>query len=191
MTAQVQPNDSWISAHYPMVRHTAWLLCGDSWTADDMAQETFLRALAQWHNFERRSSEKTWLYSILMRVDARRHRQLSRTRSRIRRWWQGRPQDACREADPAHQAAWRSWSDSLWAEVAKLPVKQQQALVLVFAQEMSYDEVAAIMRCPTGTAKSRVHHALKQLRVRMDPKAESHFPPKPLVPASTERGECL
>ena len=66
--------------------------------------------------------------------------------------------------DPATELAHRQWRESVWAHVAELPESQREALVLRFAEEMTYQQIADILGCAEGTAKTRIHHGLKRLR---------------------------
>ena len=52
--------------------------------------------------------------------------------------------------------------------MSALPDPQRQAIVLRFAEGLSYEEVAAVMNCPIGTVKSRLHHGLAALKKNVD-----------------------
>lgn len=164
-----QIDDEWIREHYSRIHRAAWLMTGDAWSAEDLAQETFIVALDQWQKFEGRSSETTWLYGILLRLDKRRRRTLGRMR---RRWKQyierGEHLElgATNELDPQTQLAQQQWRDSIWAEVAELPNAQREAVTLKFAEEMNYQQIAETLGCAVGTAKTRVHHGLKRLKIQ-------------------------
>jgi RNA polymerase sigma-70 factor, ECF subfamily len=56
------------------------------------------------------------------------------------------------------------WKQGLWGQVARLPDGQRQALVLRFAERLSYEEIARVMQIPLGTVKSRLFHGLAALR---------------------------
>lgn len=164
MTAAEPPDDAWVRAHYGRVKRSAWLLCGDSDTAEELAQETFARAIDGWDRFEGRSEVSTWLYSILFRIHSRRRRSAARAAERLRKWLEivkSRPDSV---EDPAAKLASRAWRESLWAEVAKLPARQQQVVILRFAEGFSYQQIADACGCPLGTAKTRLHGALNRLR---------------------------
>lgn len=166
MTAAEPPDDEWVHAHYGRLKKSAWLLCGDAHVAEELAQETFVRAIDGWHRFEGRSEVSTWLYSIMFRLHARRHRSAVRAAERIKKWVdivKSRPKVV---EDPAANLASRAWRESLWAEVAKLPARQQQVIILRFAEGFSYQQIADACGIPLGTAKTRLHGALNRLRER-------------------------
>ena len=152
-----------IDQHYGCVRRMALALCGDPWEADEIAQDTFLAAIDAAQRFRGEGSESTWLYGISLRIYR------SRVRSAIRRmrrgiaWFHrsGRG-EAAYPSDHALDSL--QWQQSLWATVARLPPAQREVVVLRFAEDMSLADIALAIRCPEGTVKSRLHHAMHKLR---------------------------
>lgn len=164
MTVAEPPDDDWVRRHYERIRRSAWLLCGNGDVADELAQETFTRAIDQWHRFEGRSEVSTWLYAILFRLHGRRRRAAARGAERLKKWVdlvRSRPNTS---QDPAAKLASKVWRDSLWAEVSKLPSRQQEVVILRFAEGFTFQQIADTCGCPLGTAKTRLHHALRRLR---------------------------
>ncbi|TKV60932.1 sigma-70 family RNA polymerase sigma factor [Nakamurella flava] len=130
--------------------------------ADDLTQETYLRALRALGGFEGRSGLRTWLLVIARRtvVDHLR-RQASRPRTADLDDW----------TVPAERAAarWRPSSRSSGAatEVTdlldRLPVERREALVLTQLVGLGYAEAADVIGCPVGTVRSRVARAREEL----------------------------
>ena len=156
-------DDDWIREHYPRIHRAAWLMTGDAWEAEDLAQETFIVALDRWDSFRGQSARETWLYGILIRVSQRRNRSIVRMKRRLARYAELFI-SSNQYARVEQAAAQRQWNESVWADVARLPADQQVAVTLRFAQEMSYQQIADTVGCPLGTAKTRVHHGLKRLQ---------------------------
>jgi len=143
-----------------LVRQTqsdVWRLCaalGDRDSADDLTQETYLRAFGALHRFEGRSSVRTWLLSIARRVCAdairsRRRRRLTLVRD---------PADlenlaAPGTADPGAEHV--AVADLL----ARLDGDRREAFVLTQLLGLPYAEAAEIAGCPVGTIRSRVARA--------------------------------
>lgn len=147
--------------YYPQILRTARVMTGNSWEAEDLAQETFLQALTGWSKYDGRSSFKTWLVSILLNQERKRRRSLSRTWKRLLHWFQ---ENTAREMDGAeHAMEAEEWRTSLWSHVAKLSAPLRATVVLRFAEEMTHEQIARVLECPLGTVKSRLHNALKQL----------------------------
>src|SRR5689334_8240830 len=120
--------------YFARIHRAALVLTGNPWDADDLAQETFLVLAAQGDRFEGRSSLYTWLYGILLNLE-RRERRKRGLRQRV---WQGLvrlvgAEEASAPADHSLEAA--EWRRSLWAQVARLPDGQRQALVLRFSEQ--------------------------------------------------------
>ncbi len=156
------PDDQWISMHYERIFNAAWMMSGDPWEAEDLAQETFVVAMDRWDTFGGRSTRATWLYGILLRLNRRRWRSASRMKRRIETYI--RRNERAEPDNPADAFATSQWQQSLWSTVASLPPKQREAIVLRFAQDLSYAEIAEAIGCAEGTAKTRVHHGLKKLK---------------------------
>lgn len=154
-----------IERHYLRMRRAALLLSGDAWEADDLAQETFLQAMQSWHRFDPTTRVETWLYAILVNLDRKRRRKHVRAWRQIAMWFSR--QDLQADCSPAEAAEVQELRSGVWAEVSLLPEQQQQAIVLRFAEGLSYDEIARVMECPAGTVKSRLHHGLNTLKNKL------------------------
>ncbi len=157
------PDDQWVAENYSRIHRAAWLMTGDRWEAEDLAQEAFVIAIDRWDRFDGRSSRATWLFGILLRLSRRRARTLARLRRRIQEYVSRNPPEQTR--DPKAEFAYQQWRESLWASVARLPEPQRDAVLLRFAEGMTYEQIAETVGCAVGTAKTRVHHGLKRLRL--------------------------
>lgn len=181
-----EPSSEWIREHYGRIHRAAWRMTGDAWEAEDLAQETFVVALDKWHRFEGRSSEATWLFGILLRLRQRRRRTLVRMRQRLQRYVQDHFQ-ADSGDDPQTEVIQQQWRESVWADVAELPPPQRDAVTLKFGEGLTYEEIATILGCPSGTVKTRVYHGIRRLKRRnqADSCDEEESPlPKPIQFAS-------
>src|SRR5215217_3725550 len=139
-----------------------WRLCaalGDPGSADDLTQETYLRAFGSLHRFENRSSVRTWLLSIGRRVCA------DAVRSRRRRRLTLVRDDADlellrREEGPADPVAEGATVADL---LARLDPDRREAFVLTQLLGLPYAEAAEVAGCPVGTIRSRVARARADL----------------------------
>ena len=163
-SASLELDDAWIAKHYEQIHRSAWLLTGSAEQAQDLAQETFLRALKGWDSFQGRCSEATWLTAILLNLHRTQCRSLGRSLRRLQLWFESQDESRPKADDPAVQLAALQWRESIWSEVAKLPSQQQHAILLRFQQGLSFEEIAKVQNCPVGSAKTRVHYGLKKLR---------------------------
>lgn len=133
---------------------------GHAATADDLTQETFLRAMRALPRFRAEASAKTWLLSIARRVCADEVRQ-ARSRPRV-----SADVDWVSAADTAHAGASHvRWEDLVEVNLllADLPAERREALVLTQILGLSYQEAAAVTGCPIGTVRSRVARAREAL----------------------------
>jgi RNA polymerase sigma-70 factor (ECF subfamily) len=136
-----------------------WRLCaalGDAGSADDLTQETYLRAFGALHRFEGRSTLRTWLLAIARRVCAdavrsRRRRRLTLVRDAADLETLATPED-----DVAQSAG---VADLL----ARLDPDRREAFVLTQLLGLSYAEAAEVAGCPIGTIRSRVARARDDL----------------------------
>ena len=170
--------ESAIGQHFARIHRAALVLTGNPWDADDLAQETFLVMARQADRFEGRSSLYTWLYGILLNLERRERRRSGTHRGKLRVLWvnEARSTTSAPAADAAVEVA--EWKRSLWAEVAKLPDGQRQALVLRFSEHLRYDEIAQVLECPLGTVKSRIFHGLAGLRSQLEGRDDDLCVPK-------------
>lgn len=152
--------------HFARLHRAALVLTGSPWDADDLAQETFLVLARHPDQYQGRSELYTWLYGILLNLERRRRRRDNLRRWKLRVLWNN---EGGERTLPAAETAIEvsEWKKSLWAEVAKLPDGQRQALVLRFSEHLRYDEIAEVLSCPLGTVKSRIFNGLASLRERL------------------------
>jgi RNA polymerase sigma-70 factor (ECF subfamily) len=138
-----------------------WRLCaalGDRDSADDLTQETYLRAFGALPRFEGRSSVRTWLLSIARRVCA------DAVRSRRRRRLTLVRDDVELEALAGTDGADRLAEGSVVADLlVRLDADRREAFVLTQLLGLPYAEAADVAGCPVGTIRSRVARARADL----------------------------
>ena len=145
-----------ILAAIPSLRAFAISLSGNVDRADDLVQETLLRAIANIDSFQPGSNLPAWLFTILrnlFRSDYRkRRREVEDSDGSYAESLKSQPEQVSRVEFEEFRVA-----------LDKLPSDQREALILVGASGFSYEEAAAICGCAVGTIKSRVNRA----RVRL------------------------
>lgn len=138
-----------------------WRLCaalGDPFSADDLTQETYLRAFGSLHRFEGRSSLRTWLLSIARRVCADAVR--SRRRRRVTLVRDDAELEGLATRGPADATAEGAVVGDL---LARLDPDRREAFALTQLLGLPYAEAAQVAGCPVGTIRSRVARARADL----------------------------
>jgi RNA polymerase sigma-70 factor (ECF subfamily) len=159
-----------VLAAVPSLRAFAISLCGNVDRADDLVQETLLRALANIDSFQPGTNMSAWLFTIL-----RNHfRSEYRKRRREVEDADGSYADTLKSHPEQHG---RVEFEEFRTALAKLPPDQREALVLVGASGFSYEEAANICECAVGTIKSRVNRARTRLAELMSIESVDDFGP--------------
>ncbi len=144
-----------VAAFVRATQAEVWRFCAslvDSDTADDLTQETYLRAFRALPSFEGRSSARTWLFGIARRTCADHLRTTVRRRALLRRVGAG-------EHDTPDASGAVAAADLLQS----LPVAHREAFVLTQVLGLSYEEAAQSLGVPIGTIRSRVARARTRL----------------------------
>ncbi len=160
MTASPESHRAILKA-IPHLRAFAISLSGDRDRADDLVQETLAKALGHLHQFEPGTNMMSWLFRIL--------RNQYHTQFRRRRWEIEDPNGiiARQVTIPPPQIGHLDLQD-LWSALGKLPAIYREALLLVSAEGMSYEEAAHICGVSMGAFKTRVNRARTMLGKLMD-----------------------
>lgn len=145
-----------LAAQIPYLRAFARGLCGDRDRADDLSQETLVKALRARHRFEAGTNLRAWLFTIL------RNHFYSECRRSVRQQDWDEDAMAARLVEAPAQEGKLELVD-LYRALQALPEEQREALILVGAGGFGYDEAAAICGCAVGTIKSRVSRARRAL----------------------------
>jgi RNA polymerase sigma-70 factor (ECF subfamily) len=157
------PSDSFrngMVAILPDLRAFARGLTGDPTAADDLVQETLLRAWDRWDRFEEGTNLRAWLFVILRNQFYSQHRRRREVED---------PDGAMLAAlvDRPGQEGTVALSE-LREALDRLPFEQREALLLVGAAGFSHEEAARISGCALGTMKSRVWRGRAELMRRFD-----------------------
>ncbi len=140
----------------PNLRAFAISLCGNADRADDLVQETLVKAWHKIDSFEDGTNLKAWLFTIL------RNTYFSQYRKGRREIADADGEFSSRLSVQPQQQSHIDLQD-LSAALNELPDDQREALILVAAEGFSYEQAAEISECAVGTIKSRVSRA----RVRL------------------------
>jgi RNA polymerase sigma-70 factor (ECF subfamily) len=169
MTLNPSLRDAMLAA-VPSLRAFAISLSGNIDRADDLVQETLLRAIANIDSFQPGTNMSAWMFTIL--------RNLFRSEYRKRRREVEDTDGSYAESLKSHpEQSSRLEFQEFRAALAKLPPDQREALILVGASGFSYEEAASICDCAVGTIKSRVNRARTRLADLLSIESAEDFGP--------------
>ena len=148
--------------HGRRVHRLAYRFCWDRDDADDIAQETFVRAFEYVRSFRQGSDFAPWLYRIAVNVCLAHRKRQQRA--------QGAASILATETDGAGRAGLAQRivvSSRVQEEIRRLPGRQRAAVVLFELEGLSVNETACAMGCAAGTVKRHLHRARDTLRRRL------------------------
>ena len=150
---------------------SALRLTKDESKAEDLVQETYLRAYRFWHRFEKGTNLKAWLLRIQTNEFINRYRKNQREKavfdlhsydSAVEKY----ADEKVEHLPPEMRTQFLSslMGDEVMQALDDLPIDFRMVVLLVDINDLSYKEVAEILDCPVGTVMSRLHRARKMMR---------------------------
>jgi RNA polymerase sigma-70 factor (ECF subfamily) len=150
-----------VVALIPALRAFAWSLSHNSADADDLVQDTLIKAWTHRSKFEPGTNLRAWLFTILRNTyytnAVRRRREVADENGK---------HAASLSAGPTQD--WTVAMRALQIALQQLPAEHREALILVGAAGLTYEEAAEVCGCALGTIKSRVNRARARLLRLMD-----------------------
>ncbi|WP_159885727.1 RNA polymerase sigma factor [Paenibacillus puerhi] len=144
--------------HAPYVYGIARMMTKSAVLADDITQDTFLRAYKKFHLYDPAKPLRPWLYRITLNM--------VRSTLRKQRWLSLLGQIPVEAgSDTVEDLIMKSESErELWQLVDRLSSKRREVIILVYYVGLPLREAASLLNIRPGTCKSRLHAALQQLR---------------------------
>ena len=164
----------------PQLSHlytSAFYLSKDKAEAEDLVQETYIRALRFFDKFQPGTNCRAWLLSILRNLFINRYQQKKREAERVD--WekidqvyesiveQGEKAERADKDNPETLLISQLMDEEVEEALKKLPEEYRTAIVLVDIEELSYEEAAKVMDCAIGTIRSRVSRGRRMLQVAL------------------------
>lgn len=153
-----------VQQHQEAVFRLAYALLGDVQDAQDVAQDTFIRAYRQLDRFDTARPLRPWLLQIARNLTRNRQRAAGRYLAALQRAFAARPRSAysAASAEREHDQRWEV--RALWDAIRQLPAPDQEVITLRYLLDLSTQETAEILGVQPGTVKSRLSRALDRLR---------------------------
>jgi RNA polymerase sigma-70 factor (ECF subfamily) len=155
--------------HLDAVYRMALRLTGDPPDAEDLVQETMLKAYRAWDRYERGTNAKAWLLTILRNTYINQYRR-AKSRPSTVDVHDIEPFTVFRDVadtDPEGTFFARLVDDRVTAAIDALPEEFREVLVLSDVEDLSYAEIAKVVGAPLGTVKSRLFRARQLLQRRL------------------------
>jgi len=168
-----------ILAQLPSLLAVASRLTKNRAEAEDLVQDTCLKAIRAWNQYEPGSNLRAWCLKILKNTFINRYRRDGLARNVMETpgsdpvsegWVGGSSLAALR--DPEAQAFAPMLRTELVRALDAIPEEFRMVVLLADVEELSYREIAEVLGCPLGTVMSRLHRGRKQLKAQLQPHAE-------------------
>jgi RNA polymerase sigma-70 factor (sigma-E family) len=155
-----------VAARSPALLRTAFLVVGDHQLAQDLLQESLVKAYVAWPRLRDVTKAEAYVRRTIV---------TTAISWRRRRSFHERPVDdppSTWGTDPTEELAFH---DLVWQQVSSLPPRQRAALVLRYYEDLTETQTAEVLGCSVGTVKSQVSAALDKLRQRVGPESATLF----------------
>ncbi len=161
----------------PQLSHlytSAFYLTRDKTEAEDLVQETYLRAFRFFNKFQPWTNCRAWLLSILRNLFINRYRQKRKEPEKVD--WEKIEQvyesmveqgEKAERDNPENQLISRLMDEEVERALRELSEEYRMAIVLVDIEELSYEEAAKVMECAIGTVRSRISRGRRMLQVAL------------------------
>jgi RNA polymerase sigma-70 factor (ECF subfamily) len=145
--------------------------------AEDLTQETFLRAYLSIRSFQSRASLNTWLFRIATNlcIDfSRKNKRVQGLTTSLSADAPGEEDESDREIpdlayDPQRLLMNKELGHQVNLALMELPIKLRTVVLMYDIEGLPYDEIASVIGCPLGTVKSRLFNARSALRDKLSP----------------------
>ncbi|MGE5364272.1 MAG: sigma-70 family RNA polymerase sigma factor [Bacteroidota bacterium] len=150
----------------------AYRMTGDSDTADDLVQETYLKAFRFFDKFEKGTNCKAWLFRILKNTYINEYRRESKMQAKvdyedIENFYENIKPSEIKSSHIQDDVFSNLLDDDISGAITSLPEDFRTVIILSDIEGFTYEEIADFIDCPIGTVRSRLHRARKMLYVRL------------------------
>lgn len=152
-----------LDRHYGQIHRMAWHWCGSAEAAEDVAQDVCVKLATAISGFRGDSAFATWVWRITYNTAIDHLRVMGKMQTTAPTEMMALVDEpACETPEALLEAG------DLWIAVRRLPAQQRDAVLLVYAQDMSHAEAAIILECSTNTVSWHLHEARKALKAKLE-----------------------
>jgi RNA polymerase sigma-70 factor (ECF subfamily) len=150
--------------HMDLLYNYAMYMTGDRDAAQDLLQETFLKAFRFFDKFEQGTNAKAWLYRIMRNTYINEYRRIKRIPELVTYDEQISPYHLDRNESMATDELrlkmdGETFDDEIAGAISALPEKFKSVVILRDVEDLPYEEIAEVLEIPVGTVRSRLHRA--------------------------------
>jgi RNA polymerase sigma-70 factor, ECF subfamily len=158
--------------HIGLLFNYAYKMTGNRDDADDLLQETYLRAYRFFHKFEKGTNCKAWLFRIMKNLFINNYRKTQKTPGQvdydeIENFFESIKSDRLDTADLQERVFNNLLDDEVTRALNSLQDDFKTVIILCDLEDLSYEEIADFVQCPIGTVRSRLHRARKLLAQKL------------------------
>ena len=160
--------------HLSYIYTAAFYLTQDEHEAEDLVQETYLRAYRFFHKFESGTNCRAWLLSIQRHLFINRYRHRKKQPEfvdweKVDREYESfvLDEEHTEKYNPERLFCFRDMDPEVEKALKGLPEEFRTVIILVDIQELNYQEAAKVMKCPVGTVRSRLSRGRRLLQVAL------------------------
>ncbi|HWQ81153.1 MAG TPA: sigma-70 family RNA polymerase sigma factor [Ignavibacteria bacterium] len=158
--------------HIGLLYNYAYKMTGNSDDADDLLQETYLRAYRFFHKFEKGTNCKAWLFRIMKNLFINNYRKNQKTPGQvdydeIENFFETIKSERLDTGDLQEKVFNNLLDDEVTRALNSLQDDFKTVIILCDLEGLSYEEIADFVQCPIGTVRSRLHRARKLLAQKL------------------------
>jgi RNA polymerase sigma-70 factor, ECF subfamily len=158
--------------HMKLLYNYALRMTGDQLDADDLLQDTYMRAFRFFHKFEKGTNCKAWLFRIMKNCYINKYRKHKKEPAKVdyedvQNFYDSIRAEVVDPNDLEHQVFSNLLDDDLMNALNSLQDDYKTVVILCDLEGLSYEEIAEFLDCPIGTVRSRLHRGRKILQKKL------------------------
>jgi RNA polymerase sigma-70 factor (ECF subfamily) len=155
-----------------LLHNYAYRMTGNQLDADDLVQETYLRAFRFFHKFEKGTNCKAWLFRIMKNLFINKYRKNQKEPGKVdyndvENFFDSIKSDRIESTDLQEKLFSNLLDDDMVNALNSLPDDFKTVVILCDIEGLSYEEIAEFVQCPIGTVRSRLHRGRKLLQQKL------------------------
>jgi RNA polymerase sigma-70 factor (ECF subfamily) len=168
-SGQVAAVEQLVDGYAPRLYGLLYRMTGSATDAEDLLQETYIKMLRGLGNYEENGRFEPWLFSIAANLARDWLRRQGRSLATKAASTEEEVELAIplEETEVEHRLVLAEQTDQLQRALAQLSAAEREVVTLRFFSDLSFKEIATVLKVPLGTALARAHRALKHLREKL------------------------